>query len=54
VLIGTTAFAGASVMINAASRSRVERAVWVPMTVTGTALGVLALRDAASRTVGPR
>jgi hypothetical protein len=48
VLIGTTVFAGVSVMINAASRSRVERTVWVPMTATGTALGVLALRDAGS------
>jgi hypothetical protein len=47
VLIGTTAFSGVSVLLNAASRSRVERAVWVPMTTTGTALGVLAIRDAA-------
>jgi hypothetical protein len=49
VLIGTTAFAGVSVLLNAASRSRVERALWVPMTGAGTALGVLALRDAAPR-----
>jgi hypothetical protein len=43
-LVATTAFAGVSVLLNAASRSRVERVVWVPMTVTGTALGVRAVR----------
>lgn len=45
VLGVTTAFAGLSVLLNAASPSRVERALWVPLTAVGTALGVRALRE---------
>jgi hypothetical protein len=49
VLCGTTVFAGLSVLLNAASRSRIERAVWVPLTTVGTALGVSALRETPRR-----
>jgi hypothetical protein len=49
VLRGTTAFAGLSVLLNAVSRSPTERAVWVPLTSVGTALGVLAVREEATR-----
>jgi hypothetical protein len=45
VLRGTTGFAGLSVLLNASSRSRIERAIWVPLTTLGAALGVLALRE---------
>jgi hypothetical protein len=49
VLRGTTGFAGLSVLLNAASRSRLERAIWVPLTILGAALGVLALRETPRR-----
>lgn len=49
VLRGTAAFAALSVPLNAASRSRIERVVWVPLTAVGASLGALALREAAAR-----
>jgi hypothetical protein len=49
VLRGATGFAGLSVLLNGASRSRVERAIWVPVTSIGAALGVLALRETTRR-----
>jgi len=49
VLRTTTGFAGLSVLLNAVSRSRIERRIWVPLTAVGTALGALALRETARR-----
>jgi hypothetical protein len=49
VLRGATGFAGLSVLLNAASPSRIERALWVPLTAVGTALGVRALRETPRR-----
>ena len=49
VLRTTTGFTGLSVLLNAASCSRIERRVWVPLTAVGAALGALALREAARR-----
>jgi hypothetical protein len=49
VLRGATGFAGLSVLLNGASRSRVERAIWVPVTAIGAALGVLAVRETTRR-----
>lgn len=52
VLRGTTGFASVSVLLNAASPSPVERVVWTPLTVVGTALGALALRETGPASVG--
>lgn len=48
VLRSTTAFAGLGVLLNAVSPSPAERAVWVPLTAVGTALGMLAVREDAT------
>lgn len=49
VLRGATGFAGLGVLLNAASPTRIERAIWVPLTSVGVALGVLALRETPPR-----
>lgn len=47
VLHSMTGFGAVSVLLNAASPSRIERAIWVSLTAAGTALGVCAIREAA-------
>ncbi len=46
VLLGVAGYAGLGVVVNAASPSVAERAVWTPMCALGAALAVQARREA--------
>jgi hypothetical protein len=47
VLLGTAVYAGLGVGANGVSPSRVERAVWAPLSALGTGLAVQAWREMA-------
>lgn len=47
VLMGTAAYAGVGVVMNGASPSPVERAIWTPRSAVGAVLAVGAWREAA-------
>lgn len=48
----TAAYAGVGVVMNGASPSPVERAIWTPMSAVGAVLAVAAWREAAREAPG--